>query len=405
MKVAFIACEYNPFHNGHLYHIKKTKELGADAVICIMSGNFVQRGEIAIAQKHIRAKAALTNGADLVIELPVKFATSDASHFAEGFIKTAVATGLNGMFSFGAKADFNTLYKIKSCCYSDKAEEFAYELQQKGISYPVAKSKFVRDCLGEDAEKVLLDANNILALEYIKNAEYNINSPEFLCIQRKGTDHDSLITSDMFASASYIRQRIYELYDNGYGINGLDECKAFITDEALQVYLQAFSAGQFPSETEKYDTAAFSRLLTLNENDFKKTNNVSQGLENRITEKIRSSNSMAEAFDNIKTKRFTHARIRQILLHAVLGITKEDLSNGVSYIRILGFNDKGRHLLHEMRSCAKLPVVMNLSDIDKKNINETRDAQIDYLAGKLFNICTPCPVSGNSEYNIPPVIV
>lgn len=405
LKVAFIACEYNPFHNGHYYHIKKTKENGADAVVCIMSGNFVQRGDIAVTHKHIRAKAALLSGADLIIELPVKFAVSDASHFAEGYIRTAEATGLDGFFSFGSKADLVTLRRIKDSIYSAEAEEFAYNLQQQGFSYPVAKSTYVKDILGSDDEKVLLDANNILALEYMKNAEKYIDSYEFFSVLRNGSDHSSMTPEGSFASAGFIRQKVYEYFEGGHGVNGLFECEKFIPSDAFNVLLDAYSAGQFPTDSDKFNTAAFSRLLLSDENDFRGINNVSQGLENRIIEKIRVSNSLSEAFDSIKTKRFTHARIRQILLHAVLGITKNDLQNGVSYLRILGFNNTGRNLLHNMRNAAKLPVIMNLSDVNKDDPKAARDTEIDYSAGKLFNLCTPCPVDGNPEYNIPPVVV
>ncbi len=405
MKVAFIACEYNPFHNGHLYHINKTKESGADAVVCIMSGNFVQRGEIAITEKHIRAKTALLNGADIVIELPLKYAVSDASHFAEGFIRTAAATGLDGFISFGSKDDLETLLKMQKLCFSDEAMQFASDMQKQGYSYAAAKSIYMADNFGKNESKILDDANNILALEYINNAIRLMNNPQFFSVERKGAAHDSDSVSDNTASAGFIRNEIYRFDEDNYSITGLYKCESLMPEITFNTLLEAYSAGLFPADKIKAETALFSRLLTLNEDEFRAVNNVNQGLENRITEKIRISSSLEEAYSMIKTKRFTHARIRQILLQAALGIKRDDINAGPSYIRILGFNNTGRAILRKMKDTAKLPVIMNLSEIDNNDTLGKRDAHLDYIAGKIFNICCPCPREGNTEYNISPVII
>lgn len=405
MKVAFIACEYNPFHNGHLYHINKTKDSGADAVVCIMSGNFVQRGEIAITEKHIRAKTALLNGADIVIELPLKYAVSDASHFAEGFIRTAAATGLDGFISFGSKDDLETLLKMQELCFSDEAMQFVSDMQKQGYSYAAAKSIYMAENFGKNESKILDDANNILALEYINNAIRLMNNPQFFSVERKGAAHDSDSVSDNTASAGFIRNEIYRLNEDNYSITGLYKCESLMPEITFNTLLEAYSAGLFPADKSKAETALFSRILTLNEDEFRAVNNVNQGLENRITEKIRISSSLEEAYSMIKTKRFTHARIRQILLQAALGIKRDDINAGPSYIRILGFNNTGRAILRKMKDTAKLPVVMNLSEIDNNDTLRKRDAQLDYIAGKIFNICCPCPREGNTEYNISPVII
>lgn len=405
MKVAFIACEYNPFHNGHLYHINKTKESGADAVVCIMSGNFVQRGEIAITEKHIRAKTALLNGADIVIELPLKYAVSDASHFAEGFIRTAAATGLDGFISFGSKDDLQTLLKMQKLCFSDEAMQFVSDMQKQGYSYAAAKSIYMADNFGKNESKILDDANNILALEYINNAIRLINNPQFFSVERKGAAHNSDSVSDNTASAGFIRNEIYRLDEDGYSISGLYKCESLMPEITFNTLLEAYSAGLFPADKSKAETALFSRILTLNEDEFRAVNNVNQGLENRITEKIRISSSLEEAYSMIKTKRFTHARIRQILLQAALGIKRDDINAGPSYIRILGFNNTGRAILRKMKDTAKLPIIMNLSEIDNNDTLGKRDAQLDFIAGKIFNICCPCPREGNTEYNISPVII
>ncbi len=404
MKTAFIACEYNPFHSGHRYHIQSTKNNFADAVICIMSGNFVQRGDIAVANKFIRAKTALLNGADLVIELPVKYATADASHFAEGFIRTIKATGLDGLISFGAENNLEALISTSELIFSDEAEKFADDKQKAGINYATAKSLFLKQHI-DNADEILGDANNILALEYIKNAYRILDKPEFFCVRRNGSSHDSLIPENGFASAGYLRRMIDSDSSSEKHPNFLEGWKYYIPDNAYELYCELLQSGLFPADRDKFDIAVFSRLLTLDSTYFSDVNNVNAGLENRIVSCLRSSNSLTDLYDFIKTKRFTHSRIRQIILQAALGITREDISAGVSYVRILGFNSIGRELLAEMRKTAEKPLITNLSDASKCGDNAIRDSQIDYIAGKLFNICCPVPTKGNPEFNYHPVII
>lgn len=404
MKVAFIACEYNPFHKGHQYHIKKTKENSVDAVVCVMSGNFVQRGDIAIADKYIRAKTALLNGADLVIELPLKYATADASHFAEGFIRTVKATGIQGSVSFGAENNLDDLLACADLLFSEQAENFAALKLKEGINYPTAKSMFIKQYL-KNADDILSDANNILALEYINNAKYFLDEPEFICIKRNGSSHDSLTPENDFASAGYLRKKIYADLLYAQAANVLNNCKLYIPGSAYEVYTKAYYNREFPADPDKFNTAVFSRLLTFDSEYFSHINNVSAGLENRITDSIRNCNSVHELYASVKTKRYTHSRIRQIMLQAALGITREDISAGVSYIRILGFNSVGRQLLSKMKTLSDKPLITNLSDVGKYGKSALRDAELDYNSGKLFNLCLPVPNKGNTEFSSHPFII
>ncbi|MBR3767894.1 MAG: nucleotidyltransferase family protein [Clostridia bacterium] len=403
MNAAFIACEYNPFHNGHLHHIKMTKEHGADAVICIMSGNFVQRGDIAICEKHQRAKAALMSGADLVIELPLKYAVSTASLFADGFIKTAHATGLVGYISFGANNSIDELKNLKDAVNSSETQKFI-QSSNKDISYPVALSNYLSEHFGEEYSEMLKDANNTLAIEYLRARDEFFPEVSVFSVLRKGVAHDSVITTDRFASASAIRDIIYR-EDAEYTEKALCSCEKFLPTEAFSCYRDAYSSGQFPTSKETFEKVCISRLLSLDNEYFLNINNVTAGIENRITDAIKNSSSLNEICNIIKTKRYTLSRIRQILLSAVLGITRDDINNDISYIRILGFNEKGREVLHEMKRTAKLPVIMNLSQIDSNNKKAVRDAYLDMTAAKIYNLCLPCPLSGNAEYDIPPIYI
>ena len=402
---AFIASEYNPFHNGHQHHIEETRKSGADNVICIMSGNFVQRGSIAVAEKHIRAKAAILSGADLVIELPLKYAISTASYFAEGFIKTAKATGLSGVISFGAKDSLETLIQVKNIIFSKEAEEFSTKCISEGISYPKAKSLYLEKYGSLALSEALSDANNVLALEYLRAKDNYFPEADAVAIERKGTSHDSDDICGNITSAGNIRRILYnEISENDY-INRIYEIQKLVPEAFFSELLPAYSAGAFPASTENFELIQFARLLSLTKDDFLKINNVTGGLENRIIEGLSRCNNVNELCDFVKSKVFTHSRLRQIMLSACLGITKEHLDAPLQYIRVLAFNDKGRALLNTMRKSACVPVITNISQADTNNSLTAIDVRADILAGKLFNLSLPCPLQGNPEYDIPPVYI
>ncbi len=405
LNTAFIASEYNPFHNGHLHHIKETRRHGAECVISVMSGNFVQRGSIAVAEKHLRAKTAVLCGADLVIELPIKYAVSTASYFAEGFIKTAKATGLEGFISFGAKDNLESLKITKDIIFSKDAEEFANRCIPDGISYPKAKALYLEKHHNSDAADALNDANNILALEYLKSRDLFFPEAGAVAVERKGTMHDSIEINDNISSAGNIRKMLYEEISQDDYINRIFEIKSLIPDAVFNELLSAYSSGLFPSSPEKFDLIEFSRLLSLTASDIMKCNNVTGGLENRIIEGISRTNNINDLCDFVKSKAFTHSRLRQIMLSACLGITKEHLDAPLQYIRVLAFNDKGRALLNKMRKSSAVPVITNISQADLSNKITAIDVRLDVLSGKLFNLTLPCPLNGNPEYDIPPVYI
>ncbi len=306
-----VICEFNPFHAGHAYLINTVKKDG-DAVICAMSGNFVQRGEPAVYDKFTRAKAALAGGADLVIEIPTVYATRSAQGFAEAGVKLLEATGVCSALAFGAECnDVDTLQALVEEL-KEKDGDIKAALAQ-GVSYPVARKQAV--------PSPLLDKpNNILALEYLR---YTRLKP--IAVRRIGGGHDS---EDVIYSAGAIRKQL-----NDSEIATLHHC----------------------------ESAVLYRLRTMTAEDFALIEDVSEGLENKITEAVKTATNLEELYGLIKSKRYTHSRIRRIILRAFLGIQK----NGAAappYLRILGFNQKGRELLSQMKSTATLPVIAKYSD-------------------------------------------
>lgn len=325
MAVAVI-CEFNPFHNGHKYLLEKARSITGGGVIAVMSGSFTQRGEVAVCSKFERAKTALENGADLVVELPAVYAVANAERFAKGGAETAKLFGCVEYLAFGCEDDDSELLK-KAAFARDDSEVNAIiaEEMKSGSYYPRALEYAVRKVLGDEVADIISKPNNILAAEYIRALDGSGIKP--LAIKRTGAGHDSDGVSGEFASASYIRQ----LLRSGKSAEGLlPELPSKIT---------------YP---EKLDTALLYKLRNMTAEQLRLLPDVNEGLENRIISAARTCPTVEALIDEVKTKRYTHSRIRRILACALLDIT-EDLQTGkVSHARVLGFTEEGEKML---RTC------------------------------------------------------
>ncbi len=371
MKIASVICEFNPFHNGHKYLIDKIKSEHADCVIAIMSGNFVQRGDVAIVDKYKRAETALKNGCDLVVELPTVFALSSAERFAKGGV--AIAEALNSdILCFGAENDdINKLKTISHIFYDDNFKEKLKKYLSNGEYYPKAVNKSVADSLGDDYADILNGANNTLAIEYIKALEKTDISP--VAIKRKGASHDSSITSENIASATHIRNLIRE--NENYD--------SFVKDTV-----------EYFTDIKKLETAILYRLKTMSKQEIENLPDVSEGLHNRIFECAKNNNSLEELFADLKTKRYTLARLRRIVMYALLGITKDDMKENALYIRVLGMNNNGTKLLKNSR----LPLVCKFpQDYNTLSEEARRMLDIDLKAGEIFSLSVTSSNSYTSE--------
>ncbi len=388
---AFIVCEYDPFHNGHALHMKKTREAGAERIVCLMSGNFVQRGEIAFCDKYTRARFAIENGADLVLELPLKNVVSGASYFARGAAEIMAALHITGTLSFGASAPLPTLQTLAALCRNADilAKADSYSLSN-GASFARAMQIAIseKDALTAEA---LSDPNNILAVEYI-NALKQKNADIDIFAVARTLLHNGAVPEGDIASAKYIRDTVRN------AASPLP-AKKYMPPKAFDVFQSAWDQGYLPADKEKFSVAAMTKLMELQAQDLLNVNGVNQGLENRILQCLRDCSDLYMLFDAVKTKRFTHARIRQILISAVLGINKEALEQENPYIRVLGMNQKGRALLREINGRTDVPLVMKLSDAP-----ESRERSLDARSGKLYDLCRPKPVHKNPEYALTPYV-
>lgn len=356
MTVAAIICEYNPFHRGHQFHIEETKrQTHADAIVAVMSGNFVQRGEVAVYPKEVRAKAAILGGADLVIELPAVFSTASAEFFAKGAIGIINALGIVDYLSFGAETpDVDKLFDIAQIL-ADEPRDFCNKLKEyskSGLSFPTARAKSVGDLLGSEAEGILSSPNNILGIEYLKACITSNSCITPISIPRKGADHDSASTSSGIASATYIRSLLK--------CNNPDLSFAYVPDFAQKLFSE--SVPHFVDEIEK---AIICELLKMPAKNLKSISDVSEGLENRIKSAALTESTLDALIDSIKTKRYTHSRIRRIILSAFLGITDADRRQEPSYIKVLDHNEVGQKLIGTAKKAATLPIVRNTSQVNK----------------------------------------
>lgn len=370
MKVAAVICEFNPFHNGHKYLIDKIKSEHADCVVAIMSGNFVQRGDIAITDKYTRAKTALENGCDLVVELPTVFALSSAETFAKGGVQIAKALNAD-MLCFGAEdADTDVLSEIATALGNDNFTLKLKEYLSLGEYYPKAVSLALENTFSKEYADIVNLPNNTLAIEYIKALKDSNISP--VAIKRLGVDHDSDLTSENIASATHIRKLIRKNADYSAFTDIKPPCIADI---------------------EKLQTTILYKLRTMSKEEIENLPDVNEGLQNRIYDCARNSNSLEELYESLKTKRYTLARLRRIVMCALLHITKDDIKNDASYIRVLGMNNNGAQIL---KNCTTLPIIAKVKqDYDKLNADAKQTFDIDVTASDVFSLAI---TDGKAEY-------
>lgn len=370
MRVNAIICEYNPFHNGHRFQIEKIRKKSNNPIVAIMSGNFTQRGDVAIADKFTRAETAVKNGVDLVLELPTVFACSSAKNFSRAGVNIANALGCTENLCFSVEDDdFNSLKEISEA-FEDKAFNAELNrLMKEGSYYPQAVELTLNKLYSNRLGEIIKKPNNILAVEYINALKNTDIKP--LVIKRAGAGHDSDLTFNNFSSASNIRDMI---------LSGRD-CSPYIPENS-----PAFSD---PADIKKLEKIIIYKLRAMDKEEIKNLPDVSEGLHNRIYNSVRNYNSLDEILANIKTKRYTLARIRRIIISSLLNITKYELKREVSYLRVLAFNEKGAEILSGIKKNGKLPLITNVADGYKNLDAETKKIfEIDLLASDIYSLAT-----------------
>lgn len=401
-KVLGIIAEYNPFHNGHLYHIEKSKKLtNSDLTICIMSGNFTQRGEPAIIDKWSRTKMALEAGIDLVIELPLIYSISSAENFAYGSVNILNKLGIVDSISFGSEAgDINILNSIAEILYSQPKEYVSllnHELA-KGVSYPRAQEKAVLMYLNDIRKyaNVLSSPNNILGIEYLK-AIKKLKSNIFpITIKRESNHNSNELLPDEFASSMAIRK----------SINKIANFKHLIPQFSYNILDDHIKHGKIVNNITTFEKEIIYKLRTMSKEEIANLPDVTEGLENNIIYASNSCNNLLDLITLVKSKRYTRTRIQRILLYALLGITKQDIINSKKvspYIRVLGVNENGKKIL-SIISNSKLNIITSpkqfldqsgnkiLKNLLLKDINATNIYTLGYEYESFSNLDFTTPI-------------
>lgn len=369
MKANAIICEYNPFHNGHKYQIDCIKKNSHNPIVGIMSGNFTQRGDIAVFDKFKRAQYACENGVDLIIEMPTVYATSNAEIFACTGVEIANSLGCVENLCFSTEKG-NDKYLNTVCEAFDKQAfiETIKDEMAKGTYYPKAVEFALKKLYSRDVSDIVKEPNNVLGVEYLKALKKTNIKP--MIITRTGVGHDEERIEDNITSASNIRKMMEN--NNSY--------KEFIPWKIDDNNIALIN---------NLEKVILYKLRCMTAEDFKNLPNVNEGLENRFINAIRSNNSLEEILNYIKTKRYTMARLRRIVIHALLGITKEMVNKRVPYIRILAFNNVGKELVSQISKHSTLPLITNVANgYNKLNENAKKIFDVDILATDLYSLAT-----------------
>lgn len=379
MKILGIVAEYNPFHNGHLYHLQKALEASnADTTIAVMSGNFIQRGEPALLDKFTRADIAVKNGIDLVIELPLYYSVATAEKFAFGAVKLLSECGVNNI-AFGVEN--NDIEKLNSITDILINEPINYKDELKkqldlGLSYPEARSNAVSKILGI-SNNILNKPNNILAIEYLKALKAIKSNITPILLDRVDSGYYDTDSNTNILSATGIREKLKN-------------------NEDVDVYLPSNTLENMysPVFLEDFEENIIYALRKMSLEDLRELPDVTEGLENRIFYAIQNSKSLEELINNIKTKRYPLTRIKRILISALLDMSRTNLntfdkSGGPQYIRVLAFNQKGQELLSTITSTTSIPVVTSVNKFFE-NSNEIQEEMLlsDILATNIYTMAT-----------------
>ena len=378
-----IIAEYNPFHNGHLYHIQESKkQTGAEYVICIMTGNFTQRGDTSLVNKWVKARMCLENGADIVIELPTIYSISSAENFAEGAIKILDSLKIVDTLSFGTETqDFAALNNIANVVYYEPKEYVSllnHELG-KGVSFPKARENAVLMYLNDikGYANILSAAKNILAIEYIKALRRLKSNLKPFSVQRKKVYYNDEHIVDDFASATAIRKMVKrEQYE---------DIRKVVPKNSYALLQEEIKRGNIVMGLESFEKEILYTLRKMTIKEIQNLPDVTEGLENNIKNAANSCNNLQDLMNIIKSKRYTQTRIQRILLYSLLGITKKDMEIArkiTPYTRVLGFNEKGKEMLSDI--CHINPKINIVTSVKKFMDNSSNKNLKEMLEKDIF---------------------
>ena len=404
MKIVGLITEYNPFHNGHLYHIEKAKEItGADFVIVVMSGNYVQRGAPASMPKHLRAEVALEAGVDILMELPVCYAVGSAEYFAAGAIDLLEQLGCVDSICFGSECgDYGLLARIAHIL-ADEPEGYKQSLKEAlktGRSFPLARQIALKEYLQDDTlDLVLEQPNNILGIEYIKALYQRHSSMKSYTIKRMVSGYHDSDLSSSYSSASAIRRLLSftsqsvmlekdGMFDEPSMTEVLSRLEGQVPPSCIRM-LEETHHSRYPVYTNDFSLLLKYRLLTETRQTLTTYLDISEELANRIINNANDFISFDQFSDQLKTRDMTLSRICRCLFHILLNIRTEDLlayqqAGYCQYARILGFRKDARRLLTLLKNSSNVPLITKLTQTEKLSATGLSMLKTDIFAANLY---------------------
>ena len=385
-KVVGIIAEYNPFHNGHLYHLLQAKDLAqADYVVAVISGNFTQRGDTSIVDKWTKAYMAICGGCDLVLELPTVYSISSAENFASGAVKILDSLKIVDSIAFGAEAsDLATLNNIANVLFQEPrgyTNILTHELQ-KGISFPSARENAILMYLNDIKRyaNILNSPNNILAIEYLKALKTQKSNMNPIMVKRSKVYYNDDRIVDDFASATAIRKLIKR--------REYEDLRKVVPRSTYKILSRQIRDGNIVLGLENFEKEIIYTLRKMSIREIANLPDVSEGLENLIKNSADNCNDMSKLIANIKSKRYTQTRIQRILLYALLGIDKkmmEDSKKVTPYVRVLGFNNRGKELISEInKRNPKINMITSVKKFIEKNNKPSNRTIMQMLQKDIF---------------------
>lgn len=405
-RVLGIIAEYNPFHNGHMYHLQKAKEQsGAQYCICVMSGNFVQRGNTSIVNKWKKAEMALLNGVDLVIELPTIYSVASAEGFSLGAIKLLNNLKIVDAISFGTEtSDFAALNNISSIVNEEpmKYKSILNSELKKGLSFPKARENALMLYLNDNKryDNILNTPNNILAIEYLKALKKIKSAIQPIPVKREKVYYNDNVIVDEFASATAIRKLLKN--------EEFSEIRKVVPKSTYQILKKETELGNVVLDLSRYEKEIIYNLRRMTVSEIAELPDVNEGLEHSLKNAANYSNDITNLINIVKTKRYTVTRIQRILICALLGITKRDVGmakKAEPYIRVLGFNEKGKELISRInKQNPKATVITSVKKFQDKNNNNKnskiykRLLDIDIFSTNVYTMACKSESLANLDY-------
>lgn len=399
VKIAAVISEYNPFHSGHFHHINSIRrDFGADTVIvAIMSGNFTQRGEVAFADKRLRAEAAVDCGVNLVLELPFPYSSASAEFFAKAGVSIANDLGVIDVISFGSElGDIKTITKIAENMTSERFEIALKEATESGdasVGYPTLVESIYRECFGKSNTR-LTTPNNVLSIEYVK-ALIKTNSTIIPhTIKREGLDYNSIeLSKNLLPSASAIRSSLRQ--KDYSALDFLPDCSKLIYENALKK--------DCPCDMERLSYAIIS-YFRLNPTPAMAYHDAEGGLYNRLAKLSRKTDSITSLTELAMTKKYTTARIRRAMLFSFLGVTSSDVASLPRYTQVLAMDDLGAKVLRSIKKSSTIGIITKPSSLKGLCEEALRQKQLSDAADSVFHLTKPRSVDGDSHLRFSPYV-